>query len=411
MLRRSSAAIVESGASPYVADSFFNAAQFLLQFPHAAQQRRQFGQRRGSPPPGQDVHRGIAADHAVRRHVVGNPALGHDSAVLADGQMPGHPDLAAELHAVAERRAAGQPDLGTHERRAAHVRAVADLDQVVDLGRGADARGPRSRAIDGRVRADLDRVLQLDRTGLRLGHDRPVRQRHVAEAVAAHDHPALQHHAVADRHPLAHDRAGVGREMIADPHVGVHDHVGEEARVRPDLDPVADHRVRPDRGMGADAGGLRNHRGRMNALRRGVRRREPPQHGRNGQFGIVRAQRGERDRRRVGRQNDRGRARIRKFGEVFLVAHEGEIVRAGLVNGLQTGDVDVSISVEFAVQACGDVGQFHGRGSRRSRLRLEGALRQSRSRRPIFRLCGDAGYGMTGGRGVVGISWVDSSAQ
>ena len=302
--------------------------------------------------------------------------------------MPGHADLAAELHAVAERGASGQSDLGAHERRAAHVRAVADLDQVVDLGRGADARGSHGRAVDGRVRADLDRVLQLDRAGLRLGHDRPVRQRYVAEAVAAHDHPALQHHAVADRHPLADDRAGVGREMVANPHVGIHDHVGEDARVRPDLDAVADDRIRSDRGVGADTGGLGDDGGRMNTLRRDRGGGEPTQYVGDGQFGVVGTQRGEGDRRRVGRQDDRGRAGAREFGEVFPVAHEGEIVRAGLVHGLQAGDVDVSVSVEFTLQTVGNVGQFHGCGSCRSRLRLAIALRRSRSRDVILGLCG-----------------------
>ena len=60
-------------------------------------------------------------------------------------------------------------------------------------------------------------------TGLRIRHDRPVGQRHIAEPVAADDRPALQDDPVADACALAHHRAGMGGKPVANPDLGINE--------------------------------------------------------------------------------------------------------------------------------------------------------------------------------------------
>ena len=107
--------------------------------------------------------------------------------------------------------------------------AVGDLDEVVDLGAGADARLADGRPIDRRVRADLHVVFDDDAADLRdllVGAVAAMRE---AEAVAADDGAVLQDDAVADTNTLADRDVGVDDAVVAnlrkasDRHVRVHD--------------------------------------------------------------------------------------------------------------------------------------------------------------------------------------------
>ena len=64
-------------------------------------------------------------------------------------------------------RAAGDADLRGEQHVASERDAVRDLDEIVDLGAGADARLADGGTIDRRVRADLDVVFDDDAADLR----------------------------------------------------------------------------------------------------------------------------------------------------------------------------------------------------------------------------------------------------
>ena len=75
---------------------------------------------------------------------------------------------------------------------------VADLHEVVDLGALADDRVARRAAIDRRVGADLDVVLNDDAAHLR--HlQMPARAEREAETVLADAHARMQDDAVAEQ--------------------------------------------------------------------------------------------------------------------------------------------------------------------------------------------------------------------
>src|SRR4030095_10400523 len=106
--------------------------------------------------------------------------------------------------------AAGEPHLAGEQAVRAEPTAVADHDEVVDLRPVPDDGRAESGAIDGGARADLDVVLDHDRADLR---DLPVavRERQVAEAVAAHDRARVQRDAIPALPPLAPHRVRARR--------------------------------------------------------------------------------------------------------------------------------------------------------------------------------------------------------
>src|ERR1041384_7626960 len=132
----------------------------------------------------------IARRHARHHHAVGqiadHAALHRHLHAAADGDVIRDPDLAAQKHFVTHVRAARDARHRRDEAALADVHVVGDLDQVVDLGAGADHRVVHAAAVDGGVGADLHVVADEAATHLgNLAVRTPVAARHVAETVGA----------------------------------------------------------------------------------------------------------------------------------------------------------------------------------------------------------------------------------
>ena len=265
--------------------------------------------------------------------------------------MTGNTDLTAHLHPWPDFGAARQPDLSGQQHALAQLAAVGDHHQIVDLGSPTDTRRPQGGPVNRGVGADFDLVLKHDMTGLRIRHNRPVGQRHIAEPVAANDRAALQDNPVADPRALAHHRAGMGGKPVANPDLGINDDMGGEAR------PAANHHLVSDHGVGSDRGALanssrgRNHGRGMNSHRRDVGRIKPAQHLRQGQRRVVHPDQGQPVRklseRHVPSHQDRSRPGQREFGRVFFVGQKGQLSRPGLFDGLDAVNLQRAVAVEF----------------------------------------------------------------
>ncbi len=147
--------------------------------------------------------------------------------------MTRHTDLAAQHHVVANHGAAGDAHLRGQQGISSDDDAVRDLHQVVDLGARLDARFPDGRAIDRRVGADLDVVLDHDRRDLRNLLVRAVVAMREAEAVAADDGAVLDHAACADTgraHESKRARAARSRRRCVAPRRSPHAHGESSAR-------------------------------------------------------------------------------------------------------------------------------------------------------------------------------------
>ncbi len=112
------------------------------------------------------VEAGRAGDHFAGRDVVGDGGLRGEDDAVADGAMAGDAHLAGENHVVADDGGAGEAGLRAEKRVVADAGAVADLDEIVDLGAVADFRCANRGAIDGGVGLDIDAAADADGAGL-----------------------------------------------------------------------------------------------------------------------------------------------------------------------------------------------------------------------------------------------------
>src|SRR5262245_47059791 len=114
--------------------------------------------------------------------------------------MTGHADLTGQDHIVFHHRAPCDSDLGGQQHATTDCDAVRDLNQVVDLGAGANASLSYCRSIDRRVRANFDVVFDEDIGKLRDLQVRPICLLDEPEAVAPDHNAVVKDHAIPDSH-------------------------------------------------------------------------------------------------------------------------------------------------------------------------------------------------------------------
>src|SRR5581483_2390615 len=170
------------------------------------------------PAPVVVIDRGRSGHESVRVHRLQHRALRADFRAAPDAQMTGDAALPRNRHVVFDDRAAGDPDLRDEQHALSEFDAVRDVDEVVDLRSRADARLADGRAVDGRIRPDLDIVFDDDARFLRDLDVGAVIVGRKAVAVAADDDAVLQDDAVADRHAIADRALRVNDAIVADAH-------------------------------------------------------------------------------------------------------------------------------------------------------------------------------------------------
>ena len=273
--------------------------------------------------------------------------------------MPADAHLAAEHDVIVEVGAAGDADLGRQQHVAADGHAVADLHEVVDLGAGLDARFAHRRAIDGRVGAQLDVILDDDRGHLGNLLVRPIAPAHEAVAVAADDDAVLENHAIANRHALTHGHVGMDDAVGADARAGTDGDVGVDDR------PIADCRPFPNRDKCADryvraklrVGGQR--RKAVDAGRGTPGRGKETDRASERKIRVLGAEhRARRGRRIVLEDHSRGARRAKRL-LVFRVGEKRDVSRFGGLNARDAVDVDVPVTFQPTVEPLCEIAQFH----------------------------------------------------
>src|SRR6187549_928095 len=154
--------------------------------------------------------------------------------VVANSNPPAHLDM------VPNRDRTGNPGERRHHAMAPNLAVVPNLNEVVDLGPFADHGIADRAAVDGRVRADLDIVLDDDPADLR---DFPIAggAGQKAKAILSDAHAPMDHDAVADQRMHNGGRRS-DRAVAPDPHLRAY------------------HGSRPDDGAGTDFRAWPNHR-------------------------------------------------------------------------------------------------------------------------------------------------------
>src|SRR4051794_21392339 len=145
--------------------------------------------------------RRIATPDLACRHVVHESTSGGKLGSRPDGQMVGEADTATHGDVVTDDDGTGDTRKPRYNAIATDANIVGDLNQIVDLGPLADDRVGHRAAIDGRIGADLDIILNDDAADLRHAFG-PLGAAHEAEAILADPGAAVDDDTVAQKRVL-----------------------------------------------------------------------------------------------------------------------------------------------------------------------------------------------------------------
>ena len=299
------------------------------------------------------VDGGVAADDFAGFDIVGNAALGRGYGAVADGAVAGNTDLAGEDDGFADGCGSGESDLSAEEGIRAYGRAVAYLNEIVDLGPGVDAGFADGGAVDAGIGLNFDGVLEDCGAGLEDLVPGAVGLAGEAESISADDGAVLKDDVVAELAVLADYSVGVGEEIISGSDVGVDDDVRQKDGVVAEGDVVGDDDVGADVGVAPDFGSGGDDGGGVNAG--GVRGRlvEELDGAGEGEVGVFDAEGGGGDFGEGWLDEDRRCLGGAGLGGVFWVCYEGKVAGGGGVDGSYSGDFGGGIAHEGGSQVMG----------------------------------------------------------
>src|SRR4051812_16704999 len=168
------------------------------EFAHSLRQFGKFIEDRHRSQPLFVVYRWGATDHRAGSNVVRDAALRRHDGAVADSTVSRNPDLPREDHILANFGRTRQADLRADKRIFTDARSVTHLDEAVYLRAASDLGHSDRRAIDARVRLDLDVIPDHHVPGLHDLLPAALLVLREAESIRADDHAVLQHDIVAD---------------------------------------------------------------------------------------------------------------------------------------------------------------------------------------------------------------------
>src|SRR5205814_7233409 len=105
--------------------------------------------------------RGVHRPHSPATEVLGNATLRTDGSVIANFAVPNDTSMTANQDTLTDPHTAGNSGLRCDDRILADHNVVRDLHKIVDLCSLLNPGSAKTGAIDGRVGADLDIIVDL----------------------------------------------------------------------------------------------------------------------------------------------------------------------------------------------------------------------------------------------------------
>jgi hypothetical protein len=146
-------------------------------------------------------------------------------------------DLTRDDDILAELRTASDAGLRRNDRVFADNDIVSDLHQIIDFSASSDNGLAKRCAINGRIGADFDIVLNHDNSGLRnLNTAFPMAG--IAESITANHDAGMENHSIADATTIADNDIGVQYGILShlysfpEKHAGIEDGVSANAYPR-----------------------------------------------------------------------------------------------------------------------------------------------------------------------------------
>jgi hypothetical protein len=296
----------------------------------------------------------------ARLHISGYPRQSREARLATKREVVSYAHFSTGHHAVLNHDASGKTDLRRQHDVTANAGAVRHLDEVIDLGAGADPRFAKGGTVDRGIGANLDVVLDHDDRGLRNLLVGTIRSQHEAEAVGPNNGTIMEQHAVANNHPLTNGRIGVHGASGTDDHIVANRDVREYLGAVADPHPFSDHGTRTNRDVQAQDRRRRDHRAGMDTRNHCGCRREQSEGAGKGQIGITGPQRGLRSRRAVEGDNYRAGSRASEGGKIAAVHAQREILWRRVSKQRYATDLDIGRPLEAALQPSGEVAERHG---------------------------------------------------
>src|ERR1700733_6571167 len=134
------------------------------------------------------------------------------------------------------------------------VRAMANLNQVIDFRAFSNTGFANTGAINAGVSLDFNIVLNHDRHRLWDFVPPPKLIFSKTKSISANDHAISKQHIVSQTALFANDRVSVSHEVISNLYARINHHVRQQHRILPNLDPFTDRDVRPDVRAFSDSG-------------------------------------------------------------------------------------------------------------------------------------------------------------
>ncbi len=329
---------------------------------HIAQQAIHVGQarkeNRGAPPEGV-VNGRISGDDSIGFDRGGNACLRRGDDVVTDTQVASSAHLASQQDVSPYFGASGQPYLSAEERILAHFAPVSDLHQIVDLHIRGDDGVSNCRAINGRIRSDLDPV--GDDHAARLGDLIPAAFgiSRVAEAIGSDSRSVMDDDVRTDDCVLSDCHMRMDDCMCTDAHIGVDHAVWVDRHMVADLAIGGDDRIGTDGDMGSELRAWVDERRGMDPqlwLRRAI---EQFQGLSEGEVRIG----GSQQRHWSGGEifgDDHGRsARRLDEGSILRIRDEGQLPGLSLGDRGDARDLEV-LAIELCPDVSSDLGEPHG---------------------------------------------------
>ena len=290
-----------------------------------------------------------AGDDLTRGDVLVDPRSGGDHDMIPDPDVADKARLTADNDAFSQCCASRDADLGDHDGVFSDHHVVGDLDEVIDFYPSLDPGPAKGAAVDGRIRPDLDVVIDLDIADLGDLHI-VLSGSGKSEAVTPDDDAGVEDDPPADQAAAVDGHAGMKDGGLADNGIPadedprVEDRLVLDARPSTDVDAGIDHGLGRNIGPGFDAG-IRVDSPCLFFLRM-EECKEPAQ-------GDIRL----RDDQEVfpftdrpGSDEDRACCGGIEFFLVLRVGHKGQISLAGLIDAPDPLDKNLSVAFDVASQ-------------------------------------------------------------
>ena len=310
---------------------------------------------------------GDAKDAAFIFDITHNAGLGSDHGLIANFQMVRNSRLRGDHDVITELGAAGETDLSHDQTMTANRDIVGDMDEVIDFCTLTNDGGAEGAAIDGRVRANLDVVVDDDVTDLK---DFPMAAliEHVTKAVGANNGTGVDGDAMTDLRLAVKNDVREEADIIANPAVGTDIVAAHQNGTGTQMDAGAYDTIGSDVGGRIDLSGVGDDRTGMDAAGMLLRGEEEREQASEGDAGIGHTNEDFPGRDEWACDEDGSGLRLLSGSKIGRILRKSQFTRPGAIGRSQAGELDGGITNDLGVECFSDLSSGESHRMRGDRL-------------------------------------------